>query len=230
MNRTMATGPKAPRSLALLITACVAVACGDDLATVGTGPAQLSATTLRLPLRVHLLTSRLEPIHAKFEWGAVWEMMERVNEIWSQADIVWEIEAMTREFAQSEDEIEALFQEGGPFPPAVIVSILPRDRLFADGWDAFIIHDLTPMAGFAGAYIAFLPAALSSEVDPAGLDDPGRVLAHELGHSLTLLHVDCTEAGNLMAPLCDGQDRTRLSAEQIAQARIQAETRAPATF
>jgi hypothetical protein len=216
--------------LALLIASCIVLACGDNSDSGTLGPPQNSAETLRLPLRVHLLTSRLEPVHAVLDARQTRDLLERVNEIWRQADIVWEIEAITREFAQSEDEVELVYLAGAPFTTGVITAILPKDRLFEEGWDAFILHDLASTGVGPGVYLAFMPAAVSSEVDPAGLDDPGRILAHELGHSLTLLHTECTAVGNLMAPGCDSDDRTRLTPGQIDQARRHAETRRPATF
>lgn len=173
------------------------------------------------------MTSRLDPIGARFGAGEVWELMERVNEIWSQAEVLWEIEAITREFVRFEDELEAVLLAGRELSPGVLAAILPRGRLFEEGWDVFLIHDMARAGGSPGIYFTFLPAAVSSEVDPAGLNDPGRILAHELGHSLTLPHVSCASAGNLMAANCASHDRTRLSTGQIDQARAQAKIRRP---
>ncbi len=230
LNRTTAAGTRSPWRFALPIAVCLALACGDDSGSTGTGPPPPSAETLRIPLRLHLLTSRLPPVHSVLDNRELGELVDRVNEIWSQADIVWEVEAIIREFAQSEDGVEQVYLAGAPFSTGVITAILPKDRLFTEGWDAFILHDLASTGVGPGVYLAFMPAAVSSEVDPVGLDDPGRILAHELGHSLSLLHAECTAAGNLMAPGCDSQDRIRLSPEQIARARAHAETRRPATF
>jgi hypothetical protein len=184
---------------------------------------------LQLPLRVHLLSSRLGPIDATLDDAQVEALIGRVNEIWSQADIVWEIESITRESAEAEDQVEATLLAGTPLSGGLIAAILPRGRLFAGGWDAFIVRDLASAGAAPGVFFPTVPAVVSSEVDPAGLDDPGRILAHELGHSLTLPHVACTAAGNLMAPSCNSQDRTRLSAGQLDQARRQAQTGGPAS-
>ena len=219
------------RRLGLLIASCVALACGDDTGTIGPAPpAPPPGATLRLPLRVHLLSSRLGPIDATFRDDALQALIVRVNQVWLQADIVWEIESITREPAQAEDQVEAALLAGVPLSANLILAILPQDRLFAGGWDAFLVRDLASAAGSPGVYFPDLPAAVSSEVDPAGVGDPGRILAHELGHSLMLLHVACTAGGNLMAANCDSQDRTRLSAAQIDQARRQAQTGGPARF
>ncbi len=72
---------------------------------------------------------------------------------------------------------------------------------------------------------------ISSEVDPTGLRDLAgsgpRILAHELGHSLSLFHVACTDAGNLMSPGCPLGQRTQLTAGQVDMARLQASTGHP---
>lgn len=179
---------------------------------------------------MHLLSSRLGPIDAKLLDDAVQALIGRVNRIWRQADIVWEIESITREPAQAEAEVEATLLAGAFLAIDLVLAILPRDQLFAGGWDAFLVRDLTSAAGAPGVYFPDLPAALSSEIDPSGLDDPGHILAHELGHSLGLLHMECAAEGNLMSPGCDSGDRIRLSAGQIDHARAQAQTGAPASF
>jgi hypothetical protein len=97
-------------------------------------------------------------------------------------------------------------------------------------WDAFIVDNLAALSGAPGVFIPSIPALVSSEVDPAGINDAGRILAHELGHSLTLDHVDCPPEGNLMAPGCPGTDRGRLTDAQIEAARAKAETGRPVPF
>lgn len=230
MSHPLAARARRPSLLALLLASSFGLACSGDSASAGTGPPPTSSQIVRLPLRMHLLTSRLTPVHSTLDNVAVRALVDRVNEIWRQAEIVWEIESIHREFAQSEDQVEQVLLAGRSFSTAVISAILPRDRLFEEGWDAFILHDLVSAGAAPGVYLAVIPAVVSSEVDPAGLNDPGRILAHELGHSLTLLHVECPAAGNLMAPGCDSGDRLRLTAEQIAQARTHAKTRRPARF
>lgn len=211
----------------LVVLALLVWACGDDAGPAPPEP-PTELPTLSLRLRVHVLSSEIGVLDATSSDARVREALERVNRIWAQAGIMWELDGIVRE-ATTDDEAFAQALDGQrPFTDDVLVAILPRKHLTGTDWDAFLVRDLAAAVGFPGTYLAQVPAALSSEVDPAGLDDPGRILAHELGHSLTLPHVPCTAEGNLMAPGCAGADRGRLTAGQVQQARAQASTGRPA--
>ncbi len=200
------------------LTVIVSLACGDggDVA----GPPDNRLPTLRLPVRVHVLSSRLAPFAGTFSDAQVGRLLDRANEVWAAADIEWQLESVVRESAESEDALEQALQGAIPLTTDLLASVFPKGQ-FSDGWDVFVVRDLS-VIGVPGVYFSTVPMVVSSEVDPSGLGDPGRILAHELGHSLTLLHVPCTPAGNLMAPSCPSQDRTRLDAGQIQQSRTQA--------
>ena len=201
-------------------------ACGSD-SPAGPGDAPVPPReTLMLPLRIHVLSSSVTPFDATFTDGEVQSLMARANEVWAQADIRFEVESIVHEGVANEAELMAV-AAGSPTPPTLINNALPRGQLLSGRWDVFLMHDLSVVAGAPGVFFANLPAVVSSEVDPAGLNHPGRILAHELGHSLTLPHVPCTPEGNLMSPGCDSADRTRLSDDQIAAARAQASTGHP---
>jgi hypothetical protein len=70
-----------------------------------------------------------------------------------------------------------------------------------------------------------------AEFDPTGARDlvvsGPRILAHELGHSISLEHGPCTTVGNLMAPGCTTGERTRLTEDQITFALRQARFNRP---
>ncbi len=207
----------------VLVATLVAAACGSDATSVpGGGP--ITPNTLVLPVRVHILSSRIAALEAGSDDAAVGALLGRVNEVWAQADIRWSLESVIREAAGAEDQLELALGGAIPLTGDVLASVLPRDSLTGGAWDVFLVRDLSAVAGFPGVFFPSIPGVIASEVDPAGLDDPGRILAHELGHSLTLQHVACTPAGNLMAPGCASSNRTRLDPDQILAARAQART------
>lgn len=202
----------------------LAVACGPD--AVGPPP---PPETLRLPVRVHVLSSRLAPFDATLDDGEVIALFERVNRIWAQAEIVWEVESVLREPIVNEDAIEEVLS--GPFLISFnqLVSLLPKAALTDGEWDVFLARNLVEAGAAPGVFLWTVPAVLSSETGPTAVEDAGRILAHELGHTLTLVHVPCTAEGNLMAPGCESFTPTSLTPAQIEQARRQAETGSPAT-
>ncbi len=132
-----------------------------------------------------------------------------------------EIESIVREAALDADGFALVLAGQLPASSQNVASILPLERLLSGMWDVFLIQDLGGIAG--GFYFAGIPAVLSAEIDPFGQRElagsAGRILAHELGHSLSLVHVPCTPEGNLMAAGCDSQDRTLLTATQVQAAR-----------
>lgn len=200
-------------------------ACGSDGPTDPGDPP--GRQTLELPLRVHVLSSSIGSFDAASSDAGVQSLIARVNEIWGQADIHWQLESIVREPVANEADLAAAIGGQIPLTATLLASILPRDQLLSGRWDVFLVRDLGSVVGAPGIFFSDLPGVLSSEVDPAGVNDPGRILAHELGHSLTLEHVPCIPAGNLMAPGCASADRTRLTESQVAATRTQALTGRP---
>lgn len=224
------TRPRARRSLflwAFIIAPLIFVSCSDD-----SGPAEIvapSRSLVTLRVRVHLLSSDFQPLSTELTEDEVATVFGRVNAIWQQALIRWEIESILREDALNADAFAAMLSGQIPFSDNVIASVLPRENLLSGEWDVFLILSLEGIAG--GIYFAGIPAALSAELDPNGQRQltraTARILAHELGHSLSLPHVPCTPAGNLMSPGCAAADRTRLTDAQVEAARRQALTGHP---
>ncbi len=213
--------------LSLLAIAVVTLSCGSSDGTIGPTPPDGSPATLRLPVRIHLLSSRLPPLDASLTEADVTTLLARVNQVWARADVVWVVESIIIEQAEAEDEFELALLGAQPLTTQLLIAVVSGGERLTGKWDVFLAGDLTSAIGAPGIFIPSVPVILSSEVDPAGLGDPGRILAHELGHSLTLPHVTCTPEGNLMSPGCDSADRTRLTLPQIEQARAQGETGGP---
>ncbi len=209
--------------LAMLGLGLGAVACSDDTSSLSGPDAEL--TDIDLNVRVHLLESdEFESLDATLSDADVETLFQGVNRVWSQAAITWTVESVVREPSGDGTAYELALRGAIPFSFEILASILPRDNLLPGAWDVFVIRDFGNIAG--GVYIDALGSVVVAELGPAGDQGPlaagPRILAHELGHSLSLAHVPCTPAGNLMAPGCPGADRTRLEAPQIDAARRQA--------
>jgi hypothetical protein len=182
---------------------------------------------------VHLLhDTEVSSLNTSLSDSEVRTLFDGANQIWQQGDVVWQIEAIVRQEAQNGEDFARALRGEIPLTPGLMASLLPTGQLLQEGWDVYFVRDFGGRVG--GIYISgggVSPAVISSEVDPTGLRDLAgsgpRILAHELGHSLSLFHVPCTDAGNLMAPGCPLGQRTQLTASQIDAAHQQARTGDP---
>lgn len=183
-----------------------------------------------LDVRVHLLESAESPaLTTTLTETEVETVFEGVNEVWSQAGIEWRIESVVREEAENGEAFERMLRGEAPFGFQGVADVIPRANLAPGTWHVFLIRSLG--GGLAGVYLPSLPAVLQPELDPLGNRGLSgglvRILAHELGHALSLPHVPCVATGNLMVPGCAQGVRTRLDESQIRAARIQAATGRP---
>ncbi len=201
-------------------------ACGESAPT---NPVPDEGGAIQLEVRLHLLqSSELDALDATLTDDEVGVVIQAANEVWAQAGVVWQIEQIVRETALNPDVFRQVLNDPTGNSATLVAAVLPNENLRPDIWNVFLIRDFGGAVG--GVY---LPSrvVVSAELDPLGNRDlsgaTARILAHELGHSLGLIHVFCTATGNLMAPGCPTGTRTHLEPFQIQIARQQAETGQP---
>jgi hypothetical protein len=186
---------------------------------------------VRLPVRVQLLQSAGDSsISTTYGDEQVRQLLSVANEVWRQGEIEWVLESIKRITAPRGAAFDSLVRGEISRGRAPLETYFPRDSLLPSGWNVFLIRNFGQIAG--GVFFANLGAVVLAErgygfeLPPDGRG--GRTLAHELGHSLGLVHIDCDSTRNIMANACwQPGAGSSLSPEQLGVARAQAKLGAP---
>ena len=182
--------------------------------TLPVGPSGAARSVITLKMRVHLMQSDTMPsMHTSLTEVDVRRVIGKVNQIWAQAGIQFEIESIGPTKAQplaKEMRTRSMIER--------VLSMIPKDRLSAKAINVCYVKELEPNGFFYQEPVMVKETAKLQSV-PGGIDEPiPRVTAHEIGHELGLVHRQ--EATNLMQ---SGTNGYLLNEEEIGIARMNAQ-------
>jgi len=194
-------------------------------------PAQAQDSTIALPVRVHLLHSSASAALSTTRTASeVRTLLTVANQVWATAGIRWELESVVREEALAGAGFDSLLAGQLEVTASRLIAPIPRDSILQPGWNVFLIQDFGRIAG--GMFnpnifgVVLAERGFGYELTPEYRG--GRTLAHELGHSLGLVHVPCDSTRNVMANACSRPDApSTLTGEQVVRARTQAIAKHP---
>ena len=168
-----------------------------------------------VPVRVHLMQSKTTPVmHTTLVESDVRRIFGKVNMVWAQAGIHFEIESIVRTEAVA---VPPDLEKKDEF--VRVHSMIPKASLFATGLNVFYVKEVRPNGFFHSGLIVVKDTANLREVE-GGIDEPlPRVTSHEIGHALSLAHRQ--DRTNLMA---SGTTGFSLNDAEIAAAREKAKT------
>ncbi|MEO7318366.1 MAG: S9 family peptidase [Chthoniobacteraceae bacterium] len=162
---------------------------------------------LIVPLRIHLLASQDTPaLHTTLTEQDLARILPKMNRVWAQAGIKFQLESIVRESALPRENADA-----------EIAARVPRESRCSTAFNVYYVKQLD-VNGFYTPRGIFVKDTAALRPVEGGIDEPiPRVTSHELGHALSLPHRQDTT--NLMA---SGTTGTLLNDAEIQQARTAA--------
>lgn len=176
--------------------------------------AEAKLPVLTVPVRVHLVQSKATPaMHTTMTESDVRRVFGKVNMVWSQAGIRFEIESIVH------TEAAALSEEMEKKDEFVRVNaMIPKASLGTAMLNVCYVKEVKPN-GFFGAGLIVVKDTANLRAVEGGIDEPlPRVTSHEIGHALSLPHRQ--DLTNLMA---SGTTGFSLNDAEIKAARAMAQ-------
>jgi hypothetical protein len=170
--------------------------------------------TITLPIRFHLVQSKtLADMHTTLIDSDIQRILGKINQVWAQAGIQFQMESITPTSAIPMDPKMRLKPEFDR-----VHSMIPKQSLCDHAIDICYVKQVGPNGFYYGEPIVVKDTAKLREV-AGGLDEPlPRVTSHELGHALGLKHRQNNT--NLMQ---SGTTGFSLNETEITTARIKAQ-------
>ena len=171
---------------------------------------------LVIPLRFHVLGAPdLPEIDCRLSDADLTRIVGKVNRIWGQAGIHWDLETIVREPAARLDDFRKASDGQSSRSLDVLRLLAPESSRTGDGLHVYYVHKFSVNGVYLGDRTAFVQETASLRPVEGGIDEPiPRVTAHELGHALGLPHRQ--DRTNLLA---SGTNGILLNMSEIERAR-----------
>jgi hypothetical protein len=181
---------------------------------------------LNLKIDFYCYTFASEPtLDCTLNENQVKEILSEVNLIWAQANIQWELASFNTKEISAQD-FSLAQNETATQIKSKLFKISPENTNQAKIWNVAIIQNFPSPVNSAGLYLPgghTIYFAQTKKSNTSFIEVKPYVLAHELGHSLSLGHVDAEESvDNLMGPGAINAEIPNLTQEQIQIIRKQA--------
>ncbi len=169
-----------------------------------------------IPLRVHILSAKdLPEIDCHLSDGDITRILAKANRIWHQAGIHWGLEKLVREPAARTDRFLRARDLRGEDDLGAYRILFPDNSRGDAATNVYFIHEFSVNGVWLRSAAVVKETAQLKKV-PGGIDEPiPRVLAHELGHALSLPHRE--NRTNLMASGTTGTPLNAAEARAAAQ-------------